>query len=82
MNRKQRIILRIVAILFIAMLLFPPFSKYLGGNKECFMGYIFILGYTPNGNAIDKEMLLIQFLVVAVVGGISFLLSRTDKELK
>jgi len=81
MNEKQKKILKIVAFLIIGMLLFPPFHTVWKGS-EIPEGYSFIF-YPPRGGAIvDKEMLLIQLLVVSAVGGIAFIIRHDETQTK
>jgi len=75
MNEKQKKILKIVAFAMIGMLLFPPFYEDWGQHGGKSLGYNLALS-PPKDGSIDKEMLLIQLLVVSAVGGIAFALRR------
>jgi len=78
MNKKQQIILKIVAFMMIAMLLFPPFHAAFI-TAPAAMGFSFILSPPQDDgrlSAIDTGMLLIELLVVCAVGGIAFVLHR------
>jgi hypothetical protein len=73
MNRKQRIILIVGAVLFVIMLLLPPWR--LGSGRPD--GYHFLF-WLPNRNiAIDFARLFLQSLFVAAVTAGGFILLKS-----
>lgn len=71
MNHRQRFILIVSAVLIALMLIYPAF-QFMGRG----MGYSWIF-LPPNDAAIvNNGQLLVQWIAVALIGGISFLLSK------
>lgn len=71
MNHRQRLILIVCAVLIAAMLLYPPF-QFMGRGK----GYSWIFSPSDSEATINAGQLLVQWAAVALIGGISFLLSK------
>ena len=81
MNQNQKNLLIVVAIVFVAMLLYPPFVHHLQHGVEVNAGYRFIwenYGKPPKP-VVNLMQLFFQILIVAIVGGIGWLVLRDDK---
>ena len=81
MNKNQKILLIIVAIVLVAMLLYPPFVRHGAHGVEANAGYRFIwdtYGRAPKP-VVSLMQLFFQILIVAIVGGIGSLVLRDDK---
>lgn len=78
MNDLQRKILIVVAIVFGAMLLFPPFIAQGQGGITANRGFAFLFakldGWPPP--VVNITQLLVQWFGVAVIGAISFFLAK------
>ncbi|MFI5218954.1 MAG: hypothetical protein ACHQNT_05640 [Bacteroidia bacterium] len=74
MNKSQKIVLIITAIILVIMLLFPPFIIEIN-NSKFNLGYNFIFSPPSFGGVmdgfVDSGTLLLQLLVV-IFTGISF----------
>ncbi|MGX9728576.1 MAG: hypothetical protein ACTFAK_15050 [Candidatus Electronema sp. VV] len=72
MNKNQKIVLISTVAIATLMLLFPPFqSVYETGTFNA--GYGFLLAPPENGYAIvNLVLLLMQWVIVALIGGITF----------
>ena len=67
MKAKQRTLLVSVAVIAVAMLLFPPFHIVHDGGRVLSAGYSFI-GVTPDlGATVNSPLLAIQLGVLAAV---------------
>lgn len=76
MNEMQRKVLIVVAILVVAMLLYPPYSMQNEWGSKVQIGYTWLFeGYAYS--SVDVAMLFTQWIGVLIVGGIAFLLART-----
>jgi hypothetical protein len=77
MNEKQRKVLVVIAVAVLAMLIYPPYVQYLGGETDTVSSssYAFIFDL-PIFSTIHAPTLLIQWLGVLVVGGIVFLVVK------
>ena len=82
MNGNQKILLIVVAIVLVAMLLYPPFVyQGLHGNAAN-AGYGFIWD-APGANrnaVVNLGQLFLQTLIVAIVGGIGWLVCIRNEE--
>lgn len=73
MNGRQRRVLQFLAVVLVAMILFPPVRTgygYLTGESYAF---IFAL---PFRSSVNVGLLLVQWLFAGAVGGIAFVLSK------
>jgi len=78
MNKVQKNVLVVVAIIVFGMLLFPPFQSIWSEGRVYGRGYNFI--FNPPLNAtVDVGTLLVQWIGVLIVGGIAFFLLK-DKQ--
>ncbi len=80
MNANQRRILKATIFIILAMLAFPPFHSVIRGiiRNEGY-GFIFDPPVTDFLNVVptvDVSMLLLQWIGVFIVGGLSFLLAK------
>ena len=81
MNKKQKTVLGLLALIILLMMLFPPFSIEVRGithNK----GYSFILSPPKLGGlitSVNSEMLVVQWIGALILGGIVFLFFRGGK---
>jgi uncharacterized RDD family membrane protein YckC len=74
MNKIQKIVLTVVAIVIILMLTFPPFCTET--QKRTFnMGYSFILD-PPRASMVNTGLLLVQWIGVLLLGGLAWLLVK------
>ena len=74
MNKNQKIVLTVVAIVIILMLAFPPF--YAETETMTFnMGYSFILD-PPRASMVNTGLLLTQWFGVLLLGGLAWLLVK------
>ena len=71
MNKNQKIV--VVAAVGVAtlMLLFPPF-QYVVERGTFHAGYGFLLMRPETGPAVNLGLLLMQWVVVGLIGGIAF----------
>jgi uncharacterized ion transporter superfamily protein YfcC len=72
-NKKQRKILLICVFAIIVMLLFPPFHLQYRDGAVFNKGYNFLFSPPDPRATVNVSTLLIQFLAVALIGGILFL---------
>lgn len=79
MNEKQKQIATVAGIIFVLMIIFPPFSFHLQGGAVVNEGYGFIFDPPSRGAAINIPTLLIQWLFVATIGGIAYKLSEEEE---
>ncbi|MHB1201348.1 MAG: DUF2628 domain-containing protein [Polaromonas sp.] len=83
MNSIQRKILISVAVIIAMMMLFPPFATHLPNGVQSSNGYSFILAPPSSGWSIkpvlNSTQLLIQWLGVAGLGAIAFVLAKDYK---
>lgn len=77
MNDKQKKALMAVAIVVLAMLIYPPYIQQIGGamSTATTSGYAFIFEL-PFRATIHISTLIIQWVGVLIVGGISFLMVK------
>jgi len=76
MNKIQKRILFAVAVVIVAMLVYPPLQSVRNGTVYN-MGYGWIFALSKRGYmTINVSMLLIQWVGVFVVGGLAFFLSK------
>ncbi len=84
MNKHQALILFIAAAIIVVMLLFPPFQYQEPREAVLNLGYGFIFSPPTNRyghlGTVDKGMLLVQWVAVALVGGILCFAFRDRKE--
>lgn len=72
MNAGQKLILKICALIILAMMIYPPY-QLLGRG----MGYHFVFTGADHRQAtIDGGLLLVQWVGVCLIGGIAYLLAR------
>lgn len=72
MNAGQKLILKICALIILAMMIYPPY-QLLGRG----MGYHFVfIGADHRQATIDGGLLLVQWVGVCLIGGIAYLLAR------
>lgn len=76
-NKRQRVILAMTAIVMVAMLLFPPFHRMYDGHEMEATGYHFGLEF--ENASVDREMLRIQLAVTFLVGLTGALIFQTRK---
>ena len=82
MNGNQKKLLIVVAIVLVAMLLYPPFVYQGLHGRAVNAGYDFIWD-APGANqqaVVNLGQLFFQMLIVAIVGGIGWLVLRNNKE--
>jgi len=74
-NEKQKKVLITIAVVVMAMLIYPPYIEQLGGatSTATTSGYAFIFEL-PFRATIHAPTLLIQWVGVLIVGGIAFLM--------
>ena len=79
-DNKQKKLLMAVITVVVAMLLFPPFYFRAANGVKLNKGYAFLFSPPTLSNGIlcsvDVGMLLTQLLIVLIVGGIAFLLTK------
>ena len=75
MNNNQRKLLIGVGIVFIGMLLFPPFVNTAGWN----VGYSFILKPSSYYDAVNIPMLMVQWIAVVAAGAIGWFILKDKK---
>lgn len=74
MNTKQRLVLKLTALVIVAMVLYPPYQLVGRG-----LGYHWIFtGPDYEFATIDGNLLLVQWVGVCLMGGIAYLLARGD----
>jgi hypothetical protein len=82
MNNKQKKLLLAVIAVVVAMLLFPPFHFINMAGVKLNKGYAFLFSPPTLSSGIrcsvDVGMLLTQWLVVLIVGGIAFFLLKNS----
>jgi len=83
MNKKQRAVLAITAIVVIAMLVYPPFHGLLLNGIVRGLGYSWIwnppqfsIGSTELESTVNVGLLVAQWLGALIVGGIAYLLCK------
>jgi hypothetical protein len=80
MNNKQKKVLMAVIAVVVAMLLFPPFHFVAVTGVKLNKGYDFLFSPPTLSSGIrcsvDVGMLLTQWLVVLIVGGIAFFMLK------
>jgi len=83
MNTKQRVILIAVAVVIVAMLLYPPFygvhhprAEEIGGAS--YLGVIYDWLFTGSGR-VETTLLFAQWIAVGIVGAIAFFLAADKK---
>ena len=76
-NKRQRFILAMTAIVMVAMLLFPPFHRMYDGHEVEAIGYHFGLEFEDA--SVDREMLRIQLVVTFLVGLTGAVIFQTRK---
>jgi len=90
-NKKQKIVLVIMVIVISAMCVYPPFVTVLSSSRGSMsnVGYSFIwdkpiVFETSNKNIgktyIDASRLLVQFIPILLIGGVSIFLLKERKE--
>ncbi len=77
MNERQKKILITVAVVILAMLLYPPYIEKLGGSYagRVFSGYEFIFDL-PSRAVINVPTLLVQWIGVLIAGAIIFFMFK------
>jgi len=77
MNDKQKKVLIAVAVIVLAMLLYPPYIQQIGGANSIATtsGYAFIFEL-PFRSTIHIATLLIQWVGILIVGGIAFFMVK------
>lgn len=77
MNEKQKKVLITIAVVVLAMLIYPPYIQQIGGasSTATISGYAFIFEL-PFWATIHVSTLLIQWVGVLIVGGIAFLIVK------
>ena len=76
MNKNQKLILIAVAVVVVAMFIYPPFQAVRSGTIHN-MGYGWIFALSKRGYmTINVSMLIIQWIGVFIVGGIAFFLAK------
>ena len=79
MNDKQKKVLMAVAAVILAMLIYPPYTEPVRfDSTHVVPGYAFISDL-PFMATINAPTLLIQWLGVAIIGGIAFFLVKDDR---
>ena len=68
MNKKQKIVLIITAVVLGLMLLFPPFYCLQGGLIKQIVGYSFIFSLSEKSYCVAKSTLFIQYLITIIIG--------------
>ena len=76
MNGRQRRVLQILAVILVAMILFPPVRTGYGYFTDESYAFIFAL---PFRSSVNVGLLLVQWLFAGAVGGIAFILAREAK---
>ena len=86
MNKKQKTVLIVVAVVVIAMLIFPPFQGKLPTGAVQSFGYSLIFdaptlefyrgGRVELTGTVDIALLLTQWLGVLIVGAIAFFILK------
>ena len=76
MNKHQKIICGITAVIIILMMLYPPFIFH-GDKIGTVVGYHFIS--TTGYGSVNVPQLLVQLLAAVILGGIG-LLALKDKQ--
>jgi hypothetical protein len=76
MNSRQRTILKALAVVIAGTLLFPPFHIRYGAGSIG-LGYAFIFSRPDDRAGIDAVQLLVQWIGIALIGGIFFKLSES-----
>ena len=77
MNDRQRKTLIIVAVLIAGMILYPPFQI-----KGHGLGYSWIFSPPYDDATINVSQLLVQWIAVAIIGGIAFILSKKSQAIQ
>lgn len=72
MNKKQRAVLILAAIVVLAMLLYPPFHQIGYRGQVGGMGYSWIFKPPYITTTVDTGLLLIQWIAVLIVGAIAY----------
>ena len=76
-NKRQRFILAMTALVMVAMLFFPPFHRMYDGHEVEATGYHFGLEF--ENASVDREMLRIQLVVTFLVGLTGAVIFQTRK---
>ena len=79
MNETQEKVLKVVAAVVGAMLLFPPYQITGRGNLLIDSGYAFLFNLPTRGiiaARVDISTLFLQWLGVAIIGGIIIVLVK------
>jgi hypothetical protein len=86
MNKKQKNVLLITAILLGIVLIFPPFHHIGSEGREFGMGYSFILSpprFSQSHYAtIDSAALFVIALIIILIGSVVFYFFRGSEEIK
>ena len=78
MNKNQKILLIVVAIVWAAMLLCPPFVIFGENGVMVGRGYKFIFLPGPS-ESVHVAQLFLQMLVIAAIGGVGWLVLKGGK---
>ena len=79
MNNKQKLILKIVAVIVLAMILFPPFHLHLQNGAIINLGYGFLFSPPKKSDymgSVDTGLLLVQWISVVLVFGVLWWLAK------
>jgi len=87
MNKNQKIVMIVMAVLFFLMLIFPPFLFNRGSGVTVNLGYGFILnpphlggGYRGTDGLINLSLLKFQYLIVITIGAILWCFFKNEKK--
>jgi hypothetical protein len=75
MNRNQKIVVVSAIAVATLMLLFPPF-QYINRVGTFHAGYGFLLLRPETGPAVNLGLLLMQWVIVGLIGGVAFYLLK------
>ncbi len=76
MNKNQQKVLVGIIAAIVAMLLYPPYNRIIGGGRVFNDGYSWIFDAPSRLSTVNVGLLLVQMAAVAVVGGILYLVFK------
>ena len=79
MNEKQKIVLIIVAVIVLAMLLYPPFHIIVSEGGVLGRGYGWIFNPPHHRAVVNTGLLLTQWIGMLIVGIIAYLFFKDNK---
>ncbi len=76
MNKKQRNVLIAVAVVVLAMLLYPPWQLKLSEGRVFGRGFGWLFAPSDPRATVDVGLLIAEWIGVLIVGGIAYLMLK------